>query len=313
MIDRHGPLATAILETLAYADIFDFPLTAEEIQRYLIAVRASNSEIQAALDQLATWHRAIECVGPFFTLPGRGGVVAGRLRLHKQAAQQMPRARWYGRLLGHLPFVRMVALTGGLSMENARDHDIDLLIVSVPGRLWTVRGMAVALVYLARLRGDQLCPNFLIDENRLLLENEDLYSAHEIVQMIPLYGLNVYRKFRELNCWADRFLPNAPRRAYDAAIEPALNPLGRLLKRFAEALLSTGVGSALEEWERNHKIKKLSAQVPSNADDVEFSRDACRGFFSGHAHRVLDDFEQRTGTLRPDWSEMQAAREMAEV
>jgi hypothetical protein len=206
----------------------------------------------------------------------------------------------------------MVALTGGLAMENARDHDIDLLIVSAPGRLWTVRGMAVALVYLARLRGDRLCPNFLIVENRLAIRNEDLYNAHEIVQMIPLYGVDVYRTFRLANAWTERFLPNASQRETAAAVASS-KPPGGLFKRAAELALSSRAGDALENREMSHKIKKLSAQTPANADDVEFSREACRGFFSGHARRVLDEFVRRTGAVEPEWSEIEGAEEMARV
>ncbi|MGB8646575.1 MAG: hypothetical protein WCF84_15150 [Anaerolineae bacterium] len=292
------PLAQAILKTLHYADIFDFPLTGAELERYLIGVRATSPEIKATLLELTQCQGRIAAVDRFFTLPSRQPIVAERLRLKQQAQGQAPRAHFYGRLLGYFPFVRMVAITGALAMENARDNDIDLLIVCAPGRLWMVRGAAIALVRLARLRGDHLCPNFLITENRLGVAEENLYNAHEIVQMIPLYGLNLYRRLRRANTWVDRFLPNVDR-TDKAYVPESFDAFGLWLKRMGERLLGGRAGEAIEQWEMSRKVRKLSAQIPPNADDVEFSSEACRGFISGHSRRILAEFTRRTQELEP--------------
>ncbi len=286
-------LAAAILRTLHYADIFDYPLTREELQRYLIGARASCTEVEAALGRLTCVSADVARVDGFLTLPRRQAIVAERVRLRRQAQQQMPRAQFYARLLAYFPFVRMVALTGSLAMQNARDHDIDYLIICAPGRLWTVRGLAVALVRLARLWGDQLCPNFLLSETALKLSDQNLYSAHEIIQMIPFYGLDVYCRLRQANAWVNCFLPNAAD-ACRAEGEQPLHAAGRLWKRMAERALGSRLGEAIERWEMTRKIKKLSAQVPPHADGLKFTRDVCRGFFGGHSRRVLAQFDLRT-------------------
>jgi hypothetical protein len=285
-------LVTAILQTLHYADIFDYPLTRDELARYLIGVSAPPAHIDAALA-----HANILRVDNFLTLPQRQAIVAERLRLHQQAQKQIPRARWYARLIAYLPFVRMVALTGSLAMENARDDDIDFLIVCAPNRLWTVRALVIALVHLARWRGDHLCPNFLLSENALTIAQQNLYSAHEIIQMIPLFGFEVYRRIRQQNAWTENFLPNADG-INSLRGEKPLDPIGAHIKRWAERWLHNRVGDAIETWEMRRKIKKLSAQIPPTADTVEFSRDVCRGFFGGYGHRVLAEFERRTANLR---------------
>jgi hypothetical protein len=43
-------LEQAVLQTLAYVDMYDYPLTVEEIHRYLIAVRATRTQVESALD-----------------------------------------------------------------------------------------------------------------------------------------------------------------------------------------------------------------------------------------------------------------------
>lgn len=295
----HNRVARAVLQTLHYADIFGFPLTRDELERFLIGVRASDAEIWATCMDLHRREAAIAWVDRFLTLRGRQSIVAERLRLRRQAERQAPRARRYGQLLGFLPFVRMVALTGALAMQNARDGDIDFLIVCAPGRLWTVRGLAVLLVRLARLCGDQVCPNFLLAENRLTIAEENLYNAHEIVQMIPLYGFEVYGEFRRANLWVKGFLPNADGIARQAAVEE-FPPVLLWLKRVAERLLSGRMGQALERWEMSRKVRKLAAQASSAADGVEFSSEACRGFLNGHASRIMAEFERRTRDLEQE-------------
>ena len=289
-------LAVAILKTLSYADLFDYALTREEVFRFLIGVRATRSEVDRALDDHSRLNGSVMRLDEFVTLPARQDLVAVRARWHAAACAQMPCARAYARILAYVPFVRMVALTGGLAMENARDNDIDLLIVTAPGRLWLVRGLAVALVRLARLRGDHLCPNFLLTENALTIPDENLYTAHEIVQMIPLYGLTVYSRFRKQNSWTVDYLPNANEPIHLGAERP-LSRVGSLLKLILERALGGATGDQLEHWEMQRKIRKLTNHVPSTADSVTFSADVCRGFFSGHRRRTLLEFDARVNKL----------------
>jgi hypothetical protein len=290
------PITVAILKTLSYSDLFDYALTREEVFRFLIGVRTSRSEVDRALDDHSRLDGSVARLDDFVTLSARQDLVTRRAYWRRAARAQLPRARAYARLLAHFPYVRMVALTGGLAMENARDNDIDYLIITAPGRLWLVRGLTVALVRLARLRGDHLCPNFLLTENAIAIPDENLYTAHEIVQMIPLFGANVYDRFREQNRWTEHYLPNA-----DATVHPdeeqPLSRIGSMVKRLLERALGGAVGGRLEEWEMERKIRKLADQVPPTADSVAFSPDVCLGFFSGHRRRTLLEFERQVSKL----------------
>jgi hypothetical protein len=286
------PIARAILDTLRYADVFDYALSRAEAHRYLISVAATREQVECALEDPARLNGSVARIGDFLTLPGRESSIAARLHWRDQAEKLWPAARFYGRLIAHFPFVRMVAVSGGLAMDNARDEDIDSLIVTAPNRLWLVRGLAVALVRLARLRGVKLCPNFLLTENALVIPTQDLYNAHELAQMVPLYGIAVHCQMLQVNGWARKFLPNA----FDGigASENELGRAGRWIKGFFERVLGGGFGDRVERWEMNRKIRKLGAQTPRNVDTVQFSADVCRGFFSGHGKRILREYETRS-------------------
>jgi hypothetical protein len=290
-LDPERPaLERAILLTVAYADVFDYPLTATEIYRYLIGAAASPAAIQAALEsgRLAP-HTLSYCDG-YIMLPGREATAATRRRRASMAAQLWPLALRYGKVIAGLPFVRMVAVTGALAMDNVETGaDIDFLIVTEPGRLWLCRALVIGLVRMAARRGDPLCPNYFLSEQALVLSEHTLYTAHELVQMVPLAGLPVYQRLRALNAWADRFLPNAdgPPRQLAVHIAP-----DRPVRRVLEAALRSPPGGWVERWEMDRKVHKFSRQ-PNGTAETAFCADWCKGHFDGHGQRTLAAFTDR--------------------
>jgi hypothetical protein len=283
-------LERAILLTVAYADIFDYPLTAAEIHRYLVGAAASPAVIQAALDGGRLVPHALSYHDGYMMLPGRETIAATRRRRAAVAARLWPLALRYGQVIAKLPFVRMVAVTGALAMDNVEnDADIDFLIVTEPGRLWLCRALVIGLVRLAARRGDSLCPNYFLSEQALVLNEHTLYTAHELVQMVPIAGLPTYQRLRTLNTWADGFLPNAggPPRQLAAGTAP-----DRQTRRLLEAALRTPAGGWVERWEMNRKVQKFSRHR-TGAAETAFCADWCKGHFDGQGGRTLAAFTDR--------------------
>src|SRR5687768_3350463 len=83
-------LEWAIVQALAYADVFDYPLTALEIQRYLVAVEASLAEVEAALAPRSFLGGVLARRADYYTLPGREAIVETRLRRAQSAARCWP-------------------------------------------------------------------------------------------------------------------------------------------------------------------------------------------------------------------------------
>ncbi|MCL4256147.1 MAG: hypothetical protein KJ043_20485, partial [Anaerolineae bacterium] len=71
-------LEWAILQTVAYADIFDYPMTNAEIHRYLIGREASLDDVTLAITRLFGRYLA-DCDG-YICLLGREKIVETRLR-----------------------------------------------------------------------------------------------------------------------------------------------------------------------------------------------------------------------------------------
>lgn len=285
-------LKRAVLHTLTYADVFDYPLTLSEVHRYLSFQQATVEEVARALDDLVESCAVIRA-GECFTLPGRESIAGTRQRRRGIAASLWRKALRYGRIMASLPFVRMVAVTGSLAMNNTEQgKDIDFMLVSTPGRLWTARALAILLTHLARLEGVSLCPNYIVTTRALEFHDHSLYVAHEMAQMVPLSGVQLYSSIRDLNAWTDEFLPNAGR-----AIQPrrAANQPARW-QRLMEAVLDVLPTQWFEAWEMKRKIRKLSRQQ-SSSPEAYFSADVCKGHADRHGLRTEMLLRQRLERL----------------
>lgn len=282
----------AVLRTLLYADIFDFPLTPREIHHYLIRCRAPMTAIEARLQALsAAGH--VERFNGCVAVAGRSDLFKVRHERAQRSAMLWPAARRWGARLAALPFVRMVAVTGALAVNNIGERsDIDFLLVTTPGRLWLCRAFAIVLVRAAAPEGIELCPNYLVTTRRLRFQEHNLFTAHDLIQMVPLYGERTYRALWEQNPWWESFLPQA-----NGPLTPPhfIQLPTRLehLKAGAERMLAGMWGGRLEAWEQQRKARKLYHQAGGRSDGLVFDSDVCKGHFDGHGQRTLRAYQTR--------------------
>jgi hypothetical protein len=295
--DRTEPDRTAIelatVRAVAYADVFDYPLTADEVHRYLIGVHASRGMVGAVLASNKVLTHVLARTDRYYTLIGRESAVDTRRGRAPIAAEYWRRAVGSGRLIGNVPFVRMVAVTGALAMDNIADGDIDYLVVTEPGRLWLCRALVVGVVRTAALRGTRLCPNYFLSEQALELTEQNLFTAHEVAQMVPLSGIEIYQRLRALNRWTDTYLPNAAGPPHRVAVVEAR---AHRTRQFVERTLRSGLGGRLERWEMRRKIRKLGLRGNGHAE-AAFGPDWCKGHFGDHGQLTLSRYDERLRAL----------------
>jgi len=286
-----GTLKQAILEALAYSDIFDYPLQLKELHRYL-PVRAELEELPDTLESL---HGQVGVKDGYYFLPGREEMVEIRKRREACSQKLLPMALNYGRMIGALPFVRMVVLTGSLAVRNPSGNvDFDYLIVAAPGRVWMARAFTLLFNRIVKLFGHTLCPNLIISENVLEWHLHDLYTARELCQMIPIMGMDVYQKLMQANGWARDFLPNAILESAD--LPSTLQKQASVLQGFLEFPLSGKLGDRFEQWEMTRKIARFSKQDGFGEETV-FTADLCQGNFDHHRKWTREAFEGKLSAL----------------
>ena len=291
---RLSPLERAMVETVAYADVFDCALTEPELHRYLVGVGADRAAVRTALANDRVEGVYLRRSGTYVTLSGRERLVERRRQCAEHGARLWPQASRYGALLARFPFVRLVAVSGALAVDNVGMHgDIDYFIVTEPDRLWLCRGLVIGVVRWAARLGITLCPNYFLSERVLALHPPSLFAAHEITQMVPVGDTPTYHRFRQLNRWTDRFLPNAggaPRVIETAA---AVRPRW---SRAAERAGRTGWGGRVERWEQTRKIRRFSRRARGH-DEARFSAEWCKGHFGGYGERVRRGLRDRLRAL----------------
>lgn len=288
-------IEAAILRTVLYADVFSFPMTAEEIHHFLIYDRPVS--LEQVKETLASSHwlsEMLEQIDDHIVYIGRANLIPVRIAREQASRHLWPLAVRYGNWLAHLPFVRLVAMTGALAMRNAADDDDDLdyILITAPKRVWIARAFAILLVRLARLQGVEVCPNYVLAENALEQDRQNIFMAHEVVQMVPLYGYPLYQRFRQANTWVVQQLPNAEDTFYS---EPE-RPLGRLwggVKRTLETILGGGLGDKLENWEYRRKIQRFAPEMQKEHSSARLDETQVKGHFDDHGHPALQSYFER--------------------
>lgn len=219
----------AILKTLIYADIFDYPLKITEIHKWLISptslkLRWANKQITLRQVEktlkILVKSKKCQAQNGYYFLPRKAGLVSKRLRRQVQSEKYLQKAKILTQILKIIPWVKLVGISGGLAVENvSKKDDIDLFIITSKNRLWISRLLILGLLSVLgqrRRRQDQgkkiagkLCINILLEEDQLEQVNKDVFTAHEVLQMKPLWFRgNIYSKYLEDNNWVFKFLPN---------------------------------------------------------------------------------------------------------
>src|SRR5207247_7556090 len=105
-------------------------------------------------------------------------------------------------------------------------------------RVWTVT-VAVLLVAKLLRRRRIVCANFVVADTHLWLEQQDLFTANQLISLRPLIGAELWDDFLAANPFVERLYPNAVAPPAGVDTIGQREPAGRgRLKRLLEILLA---------------------------------------------------------------------------
>jgi len=296
-ITMPSPLSVAILRTLAYFDIFDYPLTVSELWRWLWPDPAQPvgevtvEQVQQALkfDEL---RGRVGMVDDYVVLTGREGIVKTRSDRQPANVRKWKRAESAARFLELVPFVQLVAVSNTLAINNARpESDIDFFIVTSGQHIWIARFLVTGIISLLGWRRhgqkitNRICLSFYITTSALDLSplksaEPDPHFTFWVSQIVPLMDDDqTYEKFRAANPWVTATLPNAWKEASTGRV---LAPNSSLcsIKKFYEVFFSSPIGIPIENWTRNHQMKRFTNDTTGKSkepgNDVIISEDVLK-------------------------------------
>jgi len=253
-----------ILETLAYFDLFDYPLCKGEIYLFL----KSKHDYEAFDESLNCLLQSgiVHQFDKFYTLKNDQYLVVRRNEGNKKAAELIKIAEKVGSLLIRFPYVRGIAISGSLSKNFADENsDVDLFIITAKNKLWIARTIMHCFKKLTFLVNKEhlFCMNYYIDEQQLEIAEKNLYTAIEIGTLIPLQGDTVFEQFYIANAWTREYLPNKNMRI--ASAKPVK---GGFFKTFIELLFNNSAGNKIDNvlmkitggrWQKKTQQKKLNS------------------------------------------------------
>ncbi len=209
----------AILKTLIYANIFDYPLKGYEILKWLIKEETTLIKVERALNRLLK-KKKIQFFKDYYFLKGNRKLLVVRKRRYKYSQKFLVKTKLLTQVLKIIPWIKLVGISGGLAVDNSeKKDDIDLFLITDKNRLWLARILAIAIFDFLGVRRKvnmkpkqaigKFCLNTILDEDHLEQSFKDLYTAHEVLQMKLLWTRGgIYTKFLSDNDWAFEYLPN---------------------------------------------------------------------------------------------------------
>ena len=198
----------AVLSTLAYFDLYEVPMTREELTDYLLFVKPDERAIDLYLKD-SSYVLTREGFLSFRWNPEFWQEWEEKQNRTRAMFKKVARWRWLFQLC---PFVRLVGVCNSVTIgDTCKNSDIDLFVVAEPGRLFTAR---LALTVLTGLFGvrrhgrkvrERFCLSFYVTEealdlSSLVLKPYDIYLAFWAQSLEPVAGdYFVYEDFVALN------------------------------------------------------------------------------------------------------------------
>lgn len=253
------PLQSSILKVLAYFDLFNYPVSAEEIL-FFLDQEVPASELNEVLEAL-TAGKYLFRLGTFYSLRNDPQVAARRIKGNKHAAELLVIADRVSRFLYQFPYVRGVGISGSLSKHYADENaDIDYFIITRSNRLWIARSFMHLFKKWSFLTGKQhwYCMNYYVDEEALEIEEKNIFTATELITLLPACGNGGLVKFFDANDWATDYFPHYRQRKREAPVYPPPS----LLKRALEKIFDNRAGDRLDDF-----LRRLTSQRWKNKEE----------------------------------------------
>jgi hypothetical protein len=283
------PQEVAIARTVIYASLFDYPLTLDQLHQSLLESAQTREEIADTYRSSLVLQAMIEHRDGLFFPRDRGTLVAERrLREARSRAFLAVHRRLLSAVCA-LPYVRMVALSGSIAHLNLeRGADLDVFVVTRGRRVWSV---TVAIVLLAKLlrRRRTLCANFVIADSALALEQQDLFTANQVIHLKPLCGLDVFAELVAANPFVARFYPNF---LPEVRLKPDTTGTSRI-KRVIERLCARPslLVERLSQWAYGTYLRG-KARSWRSPDQVRLDAACLKLHTRSHRQRTLARFDE---------------------
>ena len=294
---KENSLEQAILRTLLYYDIWEYPLTARELHCFLPVNGLNFDQFADLVARDGAGDRVRSKDGYFYVSTRGPEIVKTRLTREQDAKQLWKMARFSMHVIKRFPFVRGVFISGDLS-KNATtpESDVDFFLVTCPERVWISRTFLILFkkVFLFNQK-KYFCLNNFTAQDRLDLDEQNLFLATEVAHLKPLFNSTLHREYLAHNQWIKKFFPN-----YDSTVlaQPSVNERRSILQRIFEFTLSLLPLGWLDNF-LMQKMQKVWASRYPRLDPLtrhrifRSTRSESRAYAGNYQDRILNLYKKK--------------------
>ncbi len=297
-------LRDAVYATVCWFDIFDQPVSAVEVHRYLFWHKATLAEVKKQLYSDPRIGKSFS----FFSLAERTGLIVTRCRRQYHAGKLWSRVKRLRFLFRMTPFLRFAAIGNTLAMGwPEADSDIDIFVVAKKRRLFTTRFLFTFFTsfFGVRRHGDKIagrfCLSFFVSESasdlsKLTLGKEDPYLAFWIASLVPIWSDST-KDFYKANAWVKKYFPNLTW-PNNLKIDQRRGPLRRLRELALNGSYGDWVEARLKKWQLRRARGKYAKSTTQEKTAVVIS-DTVLKFHETDRRRALLEQWQQLIKVRP--------------
>ena len=311
---KDWPLSKRLLATVAYFDVFELPVAESHLSALIWGDAGFNLlELEVAMTEL---EGALERRDGFLFLSGRAHLIAGRQERERLQTRLLKKAKHIKWLLRTTPFVEFVAVCNYLPLGVVEENsDIDLLVVTTPGRIFSARLLLTIFFQIVGMRRHadkvegRFCLSFYLNRHslsleRLLIKPNDFYMAYWMLALWPLYGdKSIYQEMmRENEKWLQQYFSGTLQRGICVQImQSSKKSAGKnLVGKLMEFLLRRRIGDAFEKGLKKYFLKRHARNIeylPENAS-VEVSDERLKFHNNDKRQYFREEFEKRLERLQ---------------
>ncbi len=291
------PLHRGILATVLYYDIWEHPLSLDELYAFLPCEAGTFEEFREFVCREGPGPHVRERDGLFYLASRSHEIVPRRKRKEVLARKRWKMALLAAHVIKRFPFVRGLFVSGDLSKNiSSPESDIDFVVITLPGRLWIARTLLMLFKKIVLLDSKKyFCLNTFSSVDGMHFCEHNYYTAMEIATLKPLVNRGLFTSYLAANRWIAGYFPN-----YDPVRLLLPTPVGQnsVLQRVCEGFLNVlpldRIESRLLKTMRLYWLRKY----PDFDDDTRSSvlrstRSESLAYLGNYRETILQAYEER--------------------
>lgn len=266
-METEKDIQKAIIETISYFSLFEFPLQLSELSRFLLRYSLSASEMLKIVKETP----GIVLENDYVIFSDQHSLIQKREIFQQQNEKLWKKIRFFVPFLRFFPFVRSVCICNHIPYGIVKEKsDIDLFIITESKHMFVARFFTTLFLHILKVRRhgtyikERFCLSFYATSQGLNLSQiehpkQDIYLAYWLFGLYPVFGFSHYEKcMHENKDWISFYF-------HDQTIQNMIASRKKTsryeesswIQKFQEFLWKTSLFQIVEKYIRKYQLRHI--------------------------------------------------------